>query len=59
MNDIIYSINDCQIYNYAADNTICAVYQDLEILKATLHTKSEEAIDWFNQNAMVANPDKF
>ena len=59
INDLLYVIKNCQVYNYADDNTICAADRDLKKLKATLRTKSEEAIDWFHQNAMVANPDKF
>jgi hypothetical protein len=58
-NDLLYVIQNCQVYNYADDNTICAADRDLTKLKATLQAKSEEAIDWFHQNAMVANPDKF
>ena len=59
MNDLLYIIQNCQVYNYADDNTICDSDTDLSKLKANLKAKSEDAIDWFHQNAMVANPDKF
>ena len=55
----IHIIQNCQVYNYADDNTICDSDTDLNKLKANLKAKSEDAIDWFHQNAMVANPDKF
>ena len=59
MNDIFYVIDDCQLYNYADDNTICAYDKDLDALIHTLEIKSEDAIVWFKNSAMVANPDKF
>ena len=59
MNALLYIIQNCQVYNYAYDNTICDSDTDFSKFLANLQAKSEDAIHWFHQNAMFANPDKF
>ena len=58
INDLFYILqNDLQ--NFADDNTISAVADTLSELISSLTFKSGLAIDWFEYNPMIVNPDKF
>ena len=57
INDIFYSVDFSTIYNYADDNT-CADY-DLNNVISKLESDSKKMLDWFANNLMQANPDKF
>ena len=59
INDIFYFIAQCILYNYADDNTLAFIHEDLTILKTVLEQESNNLISWFFQNFMKANPDKF
>ena len=59
INDFFYVIDGCNIYNYADDNTLSVTHSNPTVLATILQGKAEEAIDWFSNNAMAANPDKF
>ena len=58
INDLFYVIDGCNIYNYADDNTLSVTHSNQTVLATMLQGKAEEAIDWFSNNAMAANPDK-
>ena len=45
--------------NYADDNTLSAVENNVNDLITTLEKGGEEAIDWLSKNKMIPNPDKF
>ena len=47
------------IYNYADDNTVSYSHKNLDIMKEVLVDESAICIDWFRNNKMQANPDKF
>ena len=47
------------MYNYADDNTLSFSSPDYDILISTLEAESQVLIDWFKDNKMQANPDKF
>ena len=47
------------LYNYADDNTLSFSSPDYDILISTLEAESQVLIDWFKDNKMHANPDKF
>jgi hypothetical protein len=47
------------LYNYADDNTLSFSSPDYDILISTLEAESQVLIDWFKDNKMQANPDKF
>ena len=47
------------IHNLADDNTIAVICNNLTNLCQTLEKESESAIDWFENNNMIANPDNF
>ena len=51
-------LNDL-LYNFADDNTISTASKNMSNLIQTLEKESETAVDWFNQNKMIVNPEKF
>lgn len=59
INDIFYIIEKCTLYNYADDNTLSFIHKNLSVLKEVLEKESLSLIDWFTENFMKANPDKF
>lgn len=58
LNDI-FLLLDSDLHNFADDNTIAAIGETIENLVHSLETKSEIAIDWMQENKMIANPGKF
>ena len=59
MNDIFYFKKKSKIFNYADDNTVTYSDKSLETTKEVLVDESIICIDWFKNNKMQANPDKF
>ena len=59
INDIFYVIKHGTLYNYADDNTLSFIHKNLNILKEVLQGESILLINWFTENLMKANPDKF
>ena len=52
--------DNIEIYNYADDNTvICSGYEYYEDVKAELMLNVDKIIEWFQDNHMKVNPDKF
>ena len=45
--------------NYADDNTVTYSHSDPQILKSVFTKDSVICVDWFSDNHMQANPDKF
>ena len=54
MNNIIYNLN-----NFADDNTLDGHASSVPELVNSLEIDSQKAIDWFQMNHMIANPNKF
>ena len=52
-------LNKSDLHNFADDNTIAVTCKNLNDLLHTLKKESESAVDWFRNNNMIANPDKF
>ena len=59
INDIFYFVKQAAIYNYADDNTLSFIHNNLAVLKKVLEEESCILIDWFFNNFMKANPTKF
>ena len=60
INDLFYVLDsEIKLFNYADDNTLVYSHIDKYILKSKLEQASIDAITWFDQNGMKANPDKF
>ena len=55
---MIYFNKKASIYNYADDNTVSYSHKNLDIMKEVL-VDEMICIDWFRDNKMQANPDKF
>ena len=59
INDIFYFLTKMKVYNYADDNTASYAHRKVETMKDTLETETSTTIDWFDNNQMQANPEKF
>ena len=59
INDIFYFVKHSSLYNYADDNTLSFSSPDYDHLISVLEAESQVLIDWFKENKMQANPDKF
>ena len=59
INDIFQFVSKCNLYNYADDNTLSYADHKIENVKDTLEKESLSLINWFSDNKMQANPDKF
>ena len=57
INDMYLRIKDCDLYNFADDNTVSSSHRGPESLQLTLKQISEESIESFTDNEMLANPD--
>ena len=58
LNDIFLILGQ-DLHNFADDNTITAIGKTIDGLVHDLETKSESAIEWMDNNNMIANPGKF
>lgn len=59
INDIFYFINKATLTNYADDNTLTFADSSEVHIRQTLVAETNIAIEWFSQNCLAANPDKF
>jgi len=59
MNDFLCLNFKSSIYNYADDNTLALIGPTFELVKHKLEFDTKQAVKWFNDNKMKANPDKF
>ena len=59
LNDIFNFVKESNLYNYADDNTLSHSGNNLEGLVKILENESTILINWFGDNQMKANPDKF
>ena len=59
INDFLFFKFNSKIYNYADDNTLLSVGNDLSDLKERLQNDCKTAMNWFESNNMKANANKF
>ena len=60
INDIFYFIEYGTLYNYADDKLyLLAALILIDLFKSILQSESLISINWFHDNCMQANPDKF
>jgi hypothetical protein len=59
INDIFNFVSKSNLYNYADDNTLSYASSSIQDLVKTLEDDSLSLINWFSQNQMKANPEKF
>ena len=58
INDILYFIQDAYICNFADDNSLYSIEDNLKEVKAILKKNFELLQEWFYENHMVLNPGK-
>ena len=59
INDLFLFIEKCSLYNYADDNTVSYSSPCLSDVLSSLQYDCNRAIEWFTNNGMKANPDRF
>ena len=59
INDMMYIFENTKITNFADDNSLSKVAKTIEHLVIALEKDSKIAIDWYEENHMIANADKF
>ena len=58
INDLLFAAQE-NICNFADDNTLYACGSDITDIIHRLNNDLVSVIEWFSNNGMVANPDKF
>ena len=58
VNDLLYGTNE-DFYNYADDNTISVAGFSMSAVSNRLSSNALFCMDWFSNNLMKANPEKF
>ena len=59
INDLFHFIEKCTLYNYANDNSISHSSSTLQTVLSNLLIDCKIAVEWFSNNGMKANPNKF
>jgi hypothetical protein len=59
INDIFYFVQESSLYTYADNNTLSYEGHHLDQLITVLERDNLTLIDWFTENQMKANPNKF
>ena len=59
LNDLLATLKMSELYNFADDNTISTASKNMSNFIQTLEKELKTAVDWFNQNKMIVNPEKF
>ena len=59
LNDLFLCLQETDLQNFADDNPITAVCDQLADLEKILKTEGELSVAWFRENEMVVNSDKF
>ena len=59
LNDLLTTLENSEIFNFADDNTVSLISKEKKALLTTLEEDSEKAIDWLRRNNMNTNPEKF
>ena len=57
--NFVYASKKTDLHNFADDNTITAVCDQLADLIKILEAEGELSVGWFRENEMVVNSDKF
>ncbi len=59
INDLFCFIEKCELENYADDNSLNAIAHSIELVMEALTHDTKNALKWFDDNFMQANPGKF
>ena len=55
----IFDITESGLYNFADDNNLSAIGDTVEEAKSTLKQQTTNVLKWFDENHLIANPEKF
>ena len=58
LNDLLWTINDSEVCNFADDTTLYACNKEFSKVKENLESSSKVAINWFKTNYMKLNEEK-
>ena len=58
-NDFFILLCNVSVHNFADDNTLTSFARTVKNLVSILESESNCAINWFRDNSMIVNPDKF
>ena len=59
INDLMQVFTQTELSNFADDNSLSKAGSSVEPVIADLEHDSQIAIEWFTENKLIANPDKF
>ena len=59
INDLFFFVTNVSLHNFADNNTLFAFAETILELINILQSGSEIIIDWFKNNKVICNPDKF
>ena len=59
MNDLTFAIRDCRLISYADDTKLNLSHEDPLAVEDAINLDLTNTILWFQQNGMIANPDKY
>ena len=59
INDLLLWLIKSDLHNFADDNTSAVICNSLIDHLSTLEKESESVVDWFTNNKMMVNADKF
>ena len=59
INDLIFTLQETYICNFADDTTLYACESNLSDVLQKIGADCDKAIKWFVDNSMEANPNKF
>ena len=58
-NNFFFFIPKASVHNFVDDNTLASFTSTLKELLPILESECKAAINWFHNNKMIVNPDKF
>ena len=59
LNDLLEILKNSDVYNFADEITVSIASKIRDTLLETLKNESESAVNWFRNNNVIENPDKF
>ena len=59
INDFFFFMEDCSVCNFADDTTIYTSDKSILNVISKIEKDTTNALDWFQNNSLVPNPDKF
>ena len=59
LNDLLLMVSETELCNFADDNTLYVSDNSLDNILLRLNKEIKNTLNWFSNNSMVANPDKF